>query len=266
MEVNAKILIVDDELKVINALRRIFDKEKYEVLFTTNPKDALDILSNDIDIIICDHNMPNMSGIEVLRYSKKISPNTIRILITGYSDASIAISAINEGSIYYFFSKPWENEEIIAVVEKAIIYKYEQEKKTSLYEVLNDSNEHLIEVARRLKSTQKSSIRKFSVREDESIVLINPIEILYLMAINGKVFIITEMGKYKSSDSLNWWENNLEKDNFFRCHRGYIVNIDRIEKIIPWFNGAYNIKLKNIEENIPVSRGAIKRLKGLLGF
>ncbi len=282
MKVKGKILIVDDELRVINALKRVFDKNKYEIFSTTIPEDALNILNNNtVDIIICDHNMPNMSGIDVLKSAKDISPDAIRILITGYSDVNIAVSAINEGSIYYFFSKPWKNEEIIAVVEKAVIYKREQERKVSLYEVLNDSKEHLVEVAKQLKFvgnivegpvqekkevTQEKIIRKFPVKEDENIVLINPIEILYLMAINGDVFVITEMGKYKSSDSLNWWEKNLVRNNFFRCHRSYIINIDRIEKIIPWFNGAYNIKLKNVKENIPVSRGAMKKLKELLGL
>jgi two-component system, LytTR family, response regulator len=266
MKIKARILIVDDDLSVINALRRIFDKSKYEVLFTTKPEDAIDILSNEIDIIICDHNMPNISGIEVLKYAKKISPNTIRILITGYSDIEIAISAINQGSIYYFFSKPWKNEEIISVVKKAIRYKYEKQEKDSVYEVLNENKRHLLEITKDLKSTQLKNIKKLPVREDEEIILINPTEISYLMAMDGNVVVNTDAGKYKSSESLSWWEGNLIENIFFRCHRSYIVNLDKIEKIIPWFNGAYNIKLKNSNENIPVSRAAMKELKLLLGF
>lgn len=266
MEKIRKILLVDDEVKVINALKRIFDIDKYEVLFTTNPEDAISLLDNDIDIIICDHNMPNMSGIEVLRYARKISPNTIRILITGYSDLDIAIDAINEGNIYHFFSKPWKYQEVISVVEKAIKDKQDLDKKSLLYKALNDNNERLLELTRSLKSGQAKKTRKLPVREGENIILIEAIEILYLTMIDGSVNVITEAGQYKSPESLTWWEKNLDDGNFFRSHRSYIINIDKIEKIVPWFNGAYNINLKNLKENIPLSRGAIKELKLLLGF
>ncbi|KAB3525943.1 LytTR family transcriptional regulator [Alkaliphilus serpentinus] len=116
------------------------------------------------------------------------------------------------------------------------------------------------------EASKAKAIRKYPVRDDENIILIDPSEIIYLMAMEGDVFVITEMGKYKSTDSLNSWENNLDKDHFFRCHRGYIVNIERVEKIVPWFNSAYNLKLKEGKESIPVSRGAMKRLKKLLRF
>lgn len=266
MKKKAKILIVDDEINVINALRRIFDVEKYKVIFTTKPEEAIEIFQKDIDVIICDHNMPNMSGIEVLRHAKEILPNTIRILITGYSDLDIAISAINEGSIYYFFSKPWKNQEIISVVEKSLNHKYELDKKTVLYDVLNDNNNFLDDFAKGRKSTNANSIKKLPVREGEDIILIDPMEILYLYAMDGNVFVITETKKYKTPESLKWWEDNLGKDNFFRTHRSYIVNIEKIEKITPWFNGAFNINLKNLEENIPVSRRTINDLKALLGI
>ena len=265
MKNKAKILIIDDEIKVINALKRIFDVEKYEVLFTTKPEDAIDIFHNDIDIIICDHNMPNMSGIEVLRHAKEILPNTIRILITGYSDLDIAVSAINEGSIYYFFSKPWKNQEIISVVERGLTYKYEQDKKTVLYDVLSDNN-NLLEMVKDPKYTNVKSIKKLPVREGENIILIDPMEILYLSALDGNVFVTIETNKYKSLESLKWWEDNLLEGNFFRSHRSYIVNVDKIERITPWFNGAFNINLKNLKEDIPVSRRAMKDLKNLLGI
>lgn len=266
MKNKPKILIVDDEIKVINALKRIFDVKKYEVLFTTKPEEAMDIFHSDLDIIICDHNMPNMSGIEVLRYAKQTIPNTIRILITGYSDLDIAVSAINEGSIYYFFSKPWKNQEIISVVEKALNHKYELDKKTALYDVLNDNKKDFLVTNRGFKHNNTKGTKKLPVRENENIILIDPKEILYLYALDGNVFVTTETNKYKSLESLKWWEDNLTEGMFFRSHRSYIVNIEKIEKITPWFNGAFNINFKNLEQNIPVSRRAMKELKILLGI
>ena len=281
MQNRAKLLIIDDEIKVINSLNRIFDKDIFEVLIASEPEDVLTIIENqELDIIICDYNMPLMSGIDVLKYSKKIRPRTVRILITGNCDLDIAISAINEGSIYYYISKPWKNEEVLGVVKKALDYKRDQDKKALLYEMLDSSQKNLDEMNNRLKSVEKMvqspskqeiesvkeiNCKKIPVREDENIILIDPKEILYITAENSEINVVTKRGIYKSRDSLNKWEENLD-DSFFRCHRSYIVNIDKIEKIIPWFNSAYNIELKGLDDTIPVSRSAMKILKEELGI
>ena len=263
MKERARLLIIDDEIKVINSLNRIFDKEIYEVAIATNPEKAITIIENqELDLIICDYHMPLMSGIDVLKHSKKINPTTIRILITGNSDLDIAISAINEGSIYYFISKPWKNEELLGVVKKALEYKGEQDKKVLLY----DMNNRLKSVEEMMEDPYKNKGRKkFPVREGENIILIDPKEILYITVENSEINIVTNDGIYKSNDSLSKWEENLD-NNFFRCHRSYIVNMDKIKKIIPWFNSAYNIEIEGANSTIPVSRSAMKILKLELGI
>lgn len=282
MQDNAKILIVDDEIKVINALKRLLSKKQYEVISQTNPKVALDMLENEkIDIIICDYKMPQMSGVDLLKYSKKVTPSTVRILITGHVDLDVAINAINKGNIYYYIEKPWKNEEIIKVIEKALYDKAEQDKKTFLENLLKDGHTYLDKMVGGLKAVgytvetpnkmqekiQKGQKRKkFPVWEDESILLIEDIELSYLMAERGDVVLRTEKGEYRSSETLSAWEEKLGNNNFFRCHRSYIINIDKIEKITPWFNGSYNIKLKSIQEAIPISRNSVKHLKEIFQF
>lgn len=281
MKGKARLLIIDDEIKVINSLNRIFDKELYEVITASNPEDAITIIEKqELDIIICDYHMPHMSGIDVLKYSKRANPSTVRILITGNCDLDIAISAINEGSIYYYISKPWKNEDVLEVVKKALDYKLEQDKNVLLYEMLDFSQKNFEEMNHRLNSVEKKveypykqkidtlknkRHKKFPVREDENIILVDPKEILYITAENSAINVVTKIGTYKSNDSLNKWEENLDS-SFFRCHRSYIVNIDKIAKIIPWFNSAYNIELKGVDNTIPVSRSAMKSLKEELGI
>ncbi|MFZ5944959.1 MAG: LytTR family transcriptional regulator DNA-binding domain-containing protein [Bacillota bacterium] len=291
MEYGAKILLVDDEIKVINSLKRVLKKDEYEILTATTSEEAIDILNNNkLDMIICDHNMPNMLGTDILKYSKKILPEAVRILITGSSDIDVAISAINEGSIYYYFRKPWKNEEITKVVARCLEYHREQEGQKALFEIMGYSREHLLGVADKLRTVsnfllephielsnteqgghfpKKKNERKnikISIREDDNIILINTTEITYLTAGDGDVFVVTQKGKHRSTQSLNTWEKRLKESSFFRCHRSYIVNIDQIEKISPWFNGTYNLKLKNMKENIPVSRSCTKKLKEWFGL
>ncbi|MCM1567311.1 MAG: LytTR family transcriptional regulator DNA-binding domain-containing protein [Dehalobacter sp.] len=243
----ARILLVDDEPMVLNALKRILHSRGYELFAATTSEEALDFLQKSaIDVIICDQNMPGMLGIDLLKRSREEYPDAVRILITGSSDVNVAISAINEGSIYYYLAKPWKNEEVISVVEKA----------------LADKPEHFYPVERKMEQ----EIKKIPVWEDDTIILINLSEVIYLTAAEGDVVVITEKGRYQSPDSLNSWEKKLGSGSFFRCHRSYIVNINKIEKISPWFNSAYNLKLKDTKETIPVSRNSTKKLKNLFGL
>jgi two-component system response regulator LytT len=264
------ILIVDDEMHIINALKRVFHKMNYEILSTTMPKDAMDIMDNTkLDIVVCDYNMPIFNGIDVLKYAKKVQPDTIRILMTGYCDVNIAISAINEGSVFYYISKPWKNEEVISVINNALEEKRSRNEQIDLYRYINESQNYLVEMSNKLKSMDKENEFKnikVSVLEDENILLINSEDILYLTASEGDVLIFTNGAQYRSRDTLNIWNDKLRKSRFFRCHRSYLVNLEKIEKISSWFNGTYNIQLKDCKENIPVSRGNMKELRELLGI
>lgn len=97
MDGKHSILIVDDEIQIIKSLKHILNNE-YFLYCTAEPEKAVEILrQNEIDVVVCDQKMPNISGLDLLRFSKKVSPNTVRILMTGYSDINIAVSSINEG-------------------------------------------------------------------------------------------------------------------------------------------------------------------------
>jgi DNA-binding NtrC family response regulator len=140
MQTEANILLIDDESSVIRALRRVFHQEEYNLLSAEDPEEALTLIQkNEIDLIICDHQMPGMSGIELLMHAKRITPDAIRILITGSNDINVAISAINEGSIYYYIAKPWKNEEVRRVVKEALAWKQEQKEQNDLKKILSFS-------------------------------------------------------------------------------------------------------------------------------
>ena len=127
---NARILLVDDEEPAIQGIRRILMLHGYQPLSTTKPKLAVEIMKTDeIGVLICDQRMPDMSGNEVLQYAKSHDPNIVCILLTGYSDLSTTIEAINNGLIFRYISKPVNEADLIQAIRDAYAQRNENLKK-----------------------------------------------------------------------------------------------------------------------------------------
>ena len=115
-----RVLFVDDEERILTALKTVF-RGRYHVLTAANGKEALDFISKfKIPVIISDQRMPGMLGVELLRRARDLSPDSVRILLTGYSDLASIVGSINEGEVYRFISKPWDNQELQQVVAEAV--------------------------------------------------------------------------------------------------------------------------------------------------
>lgn len=122
---SACILAVDDEERILNGLKSLF-RMRYHVFTTTNANQALDFIKrHKINVIISDQRMPIMLGVEFLRQAREISPNSVRILLTGYSDLASIVGSINDGEVYRFVSKPWNNQELQQTVAEAVTISME---------------------------------------------------------------------------------------------------------------------------------------------
>lgn len=116
-----KILVVDDEPHVTEALKRMLHHESYEVLSASYANEALQILAREsISVVVSDEKMPGMQGSEFLAMVYLHFPETIRIMLTGYANLDLAVRAINEGHIYRFLMKPCNEEEIRHTIRQAI--------------------------------------------------------------------------------------------------------------------------------------------------
>ncbi len=115
-----RILFVDDEERILTALKTIF-RSKYHVLTAANGMEALDFIKRfKIPVVVSDQRMPGMLGVELLRRAREISPDSVRILLTGYSDLASIVGSINDGEVYRFISKPWDNQELQKVIGEAV--------------------------------------------------------------------------------------------------------------------------------------------------
>jgi serine/threonine-protein kinase len=116
----ARVLFVDDEERILKALKSLF-RDRYHVFATTDCEKALDFIGKyEMNVVVSDQRMPEMLGVEFLRRAREISPNAVRILLTGYSDLAAIVGSINDGEVYRFISKPWDNAELKTIMGEAV--------------------------------------------------------------------------------------------------------------------------------------------------
>jgi DNA-binding NtrC family response regulator len=106
------VLFVDDERRVLTSMRAMFRRD-YEVLLANSGQEAIDLLrDHTVDVIVSDQRMPGMTGVEVLKAVKRLAPNAMRILLTGYADLKAIEASINEGEVFRYLTKPCPSEEL----------------------------------------------------------------------------------------------------------------------------------------------------------
>ncbi len=141
---SATVLFVDDEANILSSLQRLFRPAGYRIFTAESGAQGLEIMSREtIDLVISDMRMPGMDGAAFLEQVTKTSPDTIRILLTGYADISSTINAINKGSIYRYISKPWEDTDIRLCVQQALEKKHLEREKQRLEAMILKQNEQL---------------------------------------------------------------------------------------------------------------------------
>jgi DNA-binding NtrC family response regulator len=114
------VLFVDDEERILRSLRMLF-RGKYNVLLTTSGREAIEIVrSRAVHAVVSDQRMPEMLGVDLLREVRNVSPATMRLLLTGYSDLQSIVASVNEGEIFRFVEKPWQPQYLMDVVEQAV--------------------------------------------------------------------------------------------------------------------------------------------------
>lgn len=145
------LLLVDDEENILASLRRLLRRDGYQILTATSGQAGLELLArNAVDVIVSDQRMPGMTGVEFLRQVKNTHPQTVRLVLSGYTELQSITDAINEGAIYKFLTKPWEDDLLRANIEEAFRYKEMADENLRLGSQLQDANKELAESNTRL--------------------------------------------------------------------------------------------------------------------
>lgn len=137
------ILYVDDEENNLISFKATF-RIKYKVLTAISGDEAMKVLGeNKVEIIITDQRMPNMTGVEFLEKVLVSYPDTMRILLTGYTDMAAVVEAINKGKIFHYLTKPWDETELEMTIARAHDTYLAQQKIKNMNEDLSTSNDQL---------------------------------------------------------------------------------------------------------------------------
>lgn len=143
--VQIKILCVDDERNVLRALERIFLDDDYEIVLAGSGDEGLKTMeeSGPFQVVISDYRMPVMNGVEFLKAVYERWPETVRIVLSGYADAGAIVAAINEGHIYRFIPKPWNDDELRVTIQNCLERYFLQKNNHELLDQLAVANQAL---------------------------------------------------------------------------------------------------------------------------
>jgi len=136
--------LVDDEESILNSLRRLLRSQPYEILLADSGAKALEILKErPVDLVMTDARMPNMDGATLLAQIRKLYPSTLRILLTGYADVDMMTKAINEGGLYRYLSKPWNDDELVQALRQALAHQHSESERQRLEALNREQNQQL---------------------------------------------------------------------------------------------------------------------------
>ncbi len=155
------LLLVDDEENIVSSLVRLLRQDGYKILRANSGKDGLALLAqNEVGVIISDQRMPEMTGTEFLSQAKELYPDTVRLVLSGYTELSSVTEAINRGAVYKFLTKPWDDELLRANVDEAF-RRYEMRvENVRLSHELQQAHDELLTVNHELEQRVENKTRE----------------------------------------------------------------------------------------------------------
>jgi diguanylate cyclase (GGDEF)-like protein/PAS domain S-box-containing protein len=164
------LLLVDDEPNILSALRRVLRGAGYQIVTAGSGTEGLEALARQyVDVIVSDQRMPNMTGVDFLRTVKQLYPETVRIVLSGFTELQTVTSAVNEGAIYKFLTKPWDDAQLREHIAEAFAYKEMADENRRLGLEVRGANQGLAAANRQLEEAlrlQKQQIQNDAVMLD----------------------------------------------------------------------------------------------------
>ncbi len=152
--VRPSILLVDDDPGGLAVLEELLE-DQYDLVSVTSGAEALGVLERrDFDLVITDQVMPGMTGVELLARARELRPDTVRMILSAYTDSNAMLRAINEGHVYRFLVKPWDDLELLTVVRQCLEHRQNLVAIKFLLRQLSEKNRQLEEYVHKLESTQ----------------------------------------------------------------------------------------------------------------
>ena len=254
-------VIVDDEQLARDELAFLLEKSE-DVQVVAQGKNGLEAVSlikeHTPDLVFLDVQMPGLDGFGVIkRLLDRKLPMPQVIFATAFDQ--YAVKAFEVNAVDYLL-KPFDKKRVLQAVEKARHNKHSSEISP---------NEKLETLVRLLEQqTAKSEPSKVMIRSAGRLMLVDQKEICYASIEDGVISVVTHtMEGHSNCRTLEELLESLDSNLFWRAHRGFVVNIDRIKEVVPWFKSSYQLRMDDKKQTeIPVSRAQTKRLRELFGL
>lgn len=247
-----KTILIDDEQPAILELAYMLSKfDDFHIEGTFNkPQQALQyILFHPIDVVFLDISMPEMNGFLVAEAISKLKNPPMIVFVTAYDE--YAIKAFEISAVDYLL-KPLTEDRLEKAINRLRQGTYMKTSKASLEVMLNHHH-------------SESKTARLPLWRDGKIFLVRQEDINCIEARKGECLLHTTSGIFSSTDSLQHFEDILNEEFFFRCHRSFIIRIESIMEVVPWYNNTYAVKIKDLESiQVPISRRNIKAFKEIL--
>ncbi|WP_069998669.1 LytR/AlgR family response regulator transcription factor [Cellulosilyticum sp. I15G10I2] len=247
-----KVIVVDDEKPAVDEL--VYMLKAYEEVEIagafTDPAEALDFIrKTSVDVVFLDISMPEIDGFMLAEVLIKLTSPPLIVFATAYDE--YAVQAFEIHAIDYVL-KPLTEGRLLKTINR--ITKQLQQKKSDMAPIRD-----------MLNTTQNPKrYNKLPVWKNDRIYLIDKHDILFCTTNESETAIVTLKERFITSDTLADLENQLDDKVFFRCHRSYIIRLEAVSEIIPWFNNTYAVKFQGCKEEVPISRRNTKLFKTLM--
>ena len=227
-------VIVDDEFPAREELKYFISKFPGTELTQEfgDSLDAFDYLqehAKEVDVLFLDINMPELNGLNLGKIIRKLNPAMKIIFVTAYREYAVDAFEIQA---FDYLLKPYSEDRI--------------EKLLS-----------------RLSVEKKQISNKVSISVGEKIMVFNTEDIIVVEADKKESRVYTTKECYLTKMKISDWEEELPENQFYRCHRSYLVNLSKVREIEPWFNNSFMIHMESCPVKIPVSRNNMKEFKSL---
>ncbi|KUP22516.1 LytTR family DNA-binding domain-containing protein [Paenibacillus sp. DMB5] len=239
-----KAIIVEDEVLARQELAFLIGAHS-SMRIAAEFEDGLDALkylqTEEVDVIFLDINIPSIDGVLLAQNISRFSVKPYIVFITAYKEHAAEAFEIEA---FDYILKPYSETRI-----KAMLHKLE-----GAFAARGRQGEE-----ERTKLSDKVNLWK-----NEKIIVVDADEIYYASAQEKTTSVITKGEEYSMALSISEFHSRLAQDRFFRCHRSYLVNLSKIKEIIPWFNNTYLLRLRDLDAEVPVSRGKVKEFRQIM--
>ncbi|WP_039058846.1 LytTR family DNA-binding domain-containing protein [Enterobacter sp. Bisph1] len=241
-----KVIIVEDEILAQQELSWLIkNHSQMEIVATFD--DGLDVLKylqhNKVDALFLDINIPSLDGVLLAQNISQFAHKPFIVFITAWKEHAVEAFELEA---FDYILKPYQESRIINMLQK-LEAAWQQQTGAA-------ANAH---------SRENATI---NLLKDERIIVTSIDDIYYAEAHEKMTFVYTKRESYVMPMNITEFCSKLPTAHFFRCHRSFCVNLDKIREIEPWFNNTYILRLRDLDFQVPVSRSKVKEFRQLMNL